>query len=434
MRILSAATAIFAVLTTVSAARDSLPDCSGLPNTSPVIEPNVIPLKTVLNGQSYLLSNDSANYVYLAKVSGSPYEMGYAQGELFKDELPLQLLNYETLYPVMTQSVLHTNAILPDEYILMIPEWILIPLGKFLLDMNWYIALPWIPQRYADELEGMADASGLSFERLRRANMVPEIIQAHCTVFGAWGPATEDGKVYHLRALDWNPFTPINQFPAIIIYESNEEGSQTIANINYLGWIGTLTTMSKLGISVGEKVMLPREGSHDYPEWPQVTYFGKPWQFVLRDTTQFATNLADVYYMLNTAKRTMRIHGGWGSAPDHSFRGMDFAANFVKLYDDHNYTHYSNQSHPQMDGIFYLDKHVQPSDNQCIKNIITPQYGHITAETIYSNLIGDHRTGDNMWVVMKPESGDIWMASSQYGAPVEAYRRSPIHVRLGDFW
>lgn len=107
--------------------------------------------------------------------------------------------------------------------------------------------------------------------------MIPEIIQAHCTVFGAWGPATEDGLLYHLRALDWNPFTPINQFPIIVIYESNEEGAQSFANINYLGWIGSLTSMSKLGISVGEKVMLPREGSHDYPEWPQVTYFGKPW-------------------------------------------------------------------------------------------------------------------------------------------------------------
>lgn len=63
----------------------------------------------------------------------------------------------------MTMSVLHTNAILPDDIILMMPEWMLIPLGEFLLDLNWLIALPWIPQRYADEMQGMADASGLSF-------------------------------------------------------------------------------------------------------------------------------------------------------------------------------------------------------------------------------------------------------------------------------
>lgn len=126
-------------------------------------------------------------------------------------------------------------------------------------------------------MQGLADGSGISFERIRRANMLPELIQAHCTVLGAWGPATTDGKLYHLRALDWDAFAPINEYPIVIIYEPTEEGSQTFANINYLGWIGTLTSMSKTGISVGEKVMLPREGNHDYPAWPEVTYFGKPW-------------------------------------------------------------------------------------------------------------------------------------------------------------
>jgi hypothetical protein len=36
----------------------------------------------------------------------------------------------------------------------------------------------------------------------------------------------------------------------------------------------------------------------------------------------------------------MKIHGGWASAPDMSFRGMDYAANYVNLYDDKNYYMY----------------------------------------------------------------------------------------------
>ena len=62
--------------------------------------------------------------------------------------------------------------------------------------------------------------------------------------------------------------------------------------------------------------------------------------------------------MLTGAHRTMKIHGGWGSAPDNSFRGMDFASNFVSFYDDNDYFFYEPQYHPQLEGVFFLNKHV----------------------------------------------------------------------------
>jgi len=86
------------------------------------------------------------------------------------------------------------------------------PLAFWLLDLNWVIALPYIPQRYIDELQGMADGSGgkVDIYLLRRVNMVPELTQAACTVIGAWGPATADNKLYHFRALDWDAESPIS--------------------------------------------------------------------------------------------------------------------------------------------------------------------------------------------------------------------------------
>jgi hypothetical protein len=84
-----------------------------------------------------------------------------------------------------------------------------------------------------------------------------------------------------LRALDWDAFAPVNQFPTIILYEPLEGNS--FANIGYLGLIGTLTSMSRVGITAGEKVMNV-DNPKDYPQDPQITRFGKPWMFVLRDT------------------------------------------------------------------------------------------------------------------------------------------------------
>jgi len=77
------------------------------------------------------------------------------------------------------------------------------------------------------------------------------------------------------------PTAFINQYPAVIIYESSEPGSHPFANIGYMGLIGSLTAISKIGISIGEKVMYNIPGTH--PVEPYVTYYGKPWLFVLRD-------------------------------------------------------------------------------------------------------------------------------------------------------
>ena len=74
-----------------------------------------------------------------------------------------------------------------------------------------------------------------------------------------WGAATADNKLYHLRALDWSVEAPMNKYPSIVIYESTEPNANVVANIGYLGLIGSITGMSKNGITVGEKLLLDRD-------------------------------------------------------------------------------------------------------------------------------------------------------------------------------
>lgn len=130
----------------------------------------------------------------------------------------------------------------------------------------------------------------------------------------------------------------------------------------------------------------------------------------------------------------MKIHGGWGSLPDNTFRGMNFASNFLYLYDDKNYTHYDPVAHPQMDGIFFLDKHVQPSSDDCIASILRDQYGKITPETMFRDVAGYQQTGDNNYVVMDPANQELWLGWSQFGAQINAFERPIMHVKLNDFW
>lgn len=110
---------------------------------------------------------------------------------------------------------------------------------------------------------------------VRRINFLPELIKAHCTIVGAFGPATKAGNLLHLRALDWDFESPVDKYPGIVIYEPTEAGSKTFANIGFLGMIGILTGIAKDGVSIGEKVLMSQPGT--YPIDPVTTYVGKPW-------------------------------------------------------------------------------------------------------------------------------------------------------------
>lgn len=93
--------------------------------------------------------------------------------------------------------------------------------------------------------------------------MFPELIKAHCTIVGTWDPSTENEKLLTLRALDWDNSAPINENPLITVYHPTENDGENIpypfSNIGYAGLIGALTASGSQGVSISEKVWLPRE-------------------------------------------------------------------------------------------------------------------------------------------------------------------------------
>ena len=100
--------------------------------------------------------------------------------------------------------------------------------------------------------------------------------------------------------------------------------------------------------------------------------------------------------------------------------------------DDKNYTHYS-EAHPQLDGVVYYDKGIQPSDDPCLGAILSESHGNINAETLYSAVPGFHKTGDCQVAVMDLKNQELWV--SYLGAGKEmGFERSPMHVDLKKFW
>lgn len=137
---------------------------------------------------------------------------------------------------------------------------------------------------------------------------------------------------------------------------------------------------------MAEKVWLPKDNV-------PYTYYGYPWIYVFRDVAQFSSNLSEAVDMIFSANRTQRIHLGIGSLEDNSFLGFEYSEKFVYVFNDKNYTAYS-EAHPQMDGIMFWDKHSQPSNDPCLGNILEAGYGEIDNDFLFRTIPGYHQTGD----------------------------------------
>ena len=90
------------------------------------------------------------NVVYIAKVNGSAYEMGYAFGQLFGPQIQANMNNMLE-YGKSKVEELGRKLNISDDYSDAVWEDIE-PILFDLLDKNYEIALPYIPERYIDEL------------------------------------------------------------------------------------------------------------------------------------------------------------------------------------------------------------------------------------------------------------------------------------------
>ena len=52
---------------------------------------------------------------------------------------------------------------------------------------NYIITKKYTPQRWEDEMKGIAKGSGIPVKTWRRLNLIPELLKASCSIGGWWG-------------------------------------------------------------------------------------------------------------------------------------------------------------------------------------------------------------------------------------------------------
>ena len=220
---------------------------------------------------------EEQNGIKIIHLSGSNYDMGYQHGYLLSDEIGISMRAQLAAFEKIGYSYERLVEI-------------------------WNIMDDYLPNEYKEEMQGMADGSGMTFEEISVMCMLPamfnHIIEDACTEISLWGDATLDGKLYHVRSFDWSlslsdpeTGTPLYN-TTILIVRDPDVGYRSLIP-EFPGAVGSWHGINEKGIAIGENSCMTYDS----------TYHGIcPW-FRMRMVLDYASNSEDAIDIL-TSNRT----------------------------------------------------------------------------------------------------------------------------------
>ena len=207
-------------------------------------------------------------------LKGTHYEMGYQHGALLKDHVK-QNLDY-----ILNQKGASPVTLGPIK---------LYPKAAILSISNYQTKKNYIPQKYLDEIAGVAAASGIPLNDARMGNFLPEMF--HCSGFAVMNSATQDGTLYHGRVLDYACDWKLQEHAVLIVAEP--EGGIPFVNVTYAGFIGSVTGMNRDHMAIGEM------GGGGMGHWD-----GVPMAFLVREVLETAKDLESAIAVFRDSPRT----------------------------------------------------------------------------------------------------------------------------------
>ena len=160
--------------------------------------------------------------------AGTPEEMGRQHGELCKEEI---------------QRTYDCLRLVAGGYLLMKNEWFHDTIREVQSRTE-----DLLPSRFLEELDAMSAAAGLAAAQGREIAFFPELF--HCSGIAARGKATVDGKVVHVRVLDYMRDIGLQDIAQVQVYLP--EGRIPWMTVGFAGFNGTVTAMNAEGLAMGE--------------------------------------------------------------------------------------------------------------------------------------------------------------------------------------
>ena len=240
------------------------------------------------SGKGFLEEIDGYRVLHL---KGTPYEMGYQHGVLLKEHIRE---NVHYLFEVKAKDAKLEFFGLKLE-------------PKQLISMIVEMQRPHIPERFLEEMRGLADGAECEAADILVANFIPELF--HCSGFALMNGATKDGTLYHGRILDYSTDWKLQEHAVLIVAEP--EGRIPFANVTYAGFVGSVTGMNAEHVSVGEM------GGRGLGHWD-----GTPMAFLVRRVLEEAHSLDEAVAVFRDSKRTCEYYYVVADGDDNQAVGL----------------------------------------------------------------------------------------------------------------
>ncbi len=228
-------------------------------------------------GEGFLEEVDGYRVLH---VKGTPYEMGYQHGALLKEHIT-ELVRF--LFDVKAKEFSEDLQVDVGTFGLLKPD------AKGLIKIITQIQKKHVPDRFFEEMRGLADGSGVSYDEIVMANFIPELF--HCSGFAISGKATSDGTLYHGRVLDYGCDWRLQEHAVLVI--ASPEGKIPFVNVTYSGFVGSVTGMNAQQVAIGEM------GGAGLGKWD-----GTPMALLLRIALEEANDLEEAIANFRDRPRT----------------------------------------------------------------------------------------------------------------------------------
>jgi isopenicillin-N N-acyltransferase-like protein len=324
-------------------------------------------------------------------LKGTPYEMGYQHGALLKEQIRRNL-----------HHLLEVKA----------KEAPTVQIGPLTLTVRTAIEMilkleePHVPQRYFDELAGVAAGAGLSAADVRAANFIPELF--HCSGFVLMNSATKDGTLYHGRVLDYAIDWGLQEHAVLVVAEP--EGRIPFVNVTYAGFIGSVTGMNAEHVSIGEM------GGGGLGHWE-----GRPMALIIREALETAKSLDDAVATFRDGPRTCQYYYVIADGETNRAVGMEASWDVFELIEP-------GKSHPLLPTP--VQDCVLLSAGERYQELVrrtAAQRGRFTAEDALKLMERPVAMKSNLHnVLFEPKSTALWVANAsadQRPAAEQPYHR-----------
>ena len=362
---------------------------------------------------------DKVDGLYVITLEGSPYDMGFQQGSLLKDDIRLVYKNY--LYKKVIKEWTKQYAYLAGKGG---PKAHSDPRSVLLDEAQKHAKN--IPDEFLEEMRGLADGAGLKYEDVLILSSHIDYFAVLCSTFVARGAVTADGAMIEGRNLDWakGGLTELDPLSAVIVRKP--ENGHAWASVIYPGLIGDLTILNDAGMAIELNFSMAVKEENGET--------GMPALVIMRKLAQYAGSIEEAEAIL---KETPRIAGYNITVADGKTNEAEVievtakTMGIVPLVDDTVVTtnHFTSA---ELDGknvaASNFSSSPSPERYARLKELLQENKGRIDPEVAKTMMhdAGVMVPGTVQTVVLRPETRDFWVWSRNRAAG------DFVHLNLND--